>query len=135
MELVLTADPSRNSVLSYLSESKILICRDKDHCIGIAVLTLSGDVSELKSIAVAVGHQGKGIAKLLIAEIMCLAKKLGANSIEVGTGNSSFSQLALYQKCGFRMSHIESGFFESYPDPIYENGIRCIDMVRLRAKL
>jgi hypothetical protein len=58
-----------------------------------------------------------------------------AKALWVGTGNSSLSQLALYQKCGFRIREIESGFFESYPEPIVENGIRCIDMVRLRVDL
>ena len=135
MRLLLTADPDEALVRSYLSQSRILVCQDSEQCIGIAVLTILGNTYELKNIAVAANHQGKGIAKLLIAEVKRLAKNLGASEIEVGTGNSSLSQLALYQKCGFRMSHIESGFFDSYPEPIYENGIRCIDMVRLRAKL
>lgn len=135
MDLLLSADPDRGRVLSYLPNSKVLICKEKGGCIGIAILDVSGDMFELKNIAVDVNHQGKGVAKLLIHEIKRFAKILGATEIEVGTGNSSLSQLALYQKCGFRMSHIESEFFESYPDPIFENGIRCIDMVRLRAKL
>ena len=135
MKLLLTADPNRTSINSYLPESKVLVCRDRDICIGIAVLSISGDVFELKNIAIDVDHRRKGKAKLMIAEVMLLAKKMGAVNLEVGTGNSSFSQLALYQKCGFRMCRIEPGFFESYPEIIYENGIRCIDMVRLRAKL
>ena len=71
----------------------------------------------------------------MIAEIKRIAKKLGTMNLEVGTGNSSFSQLALYQKCGFRISHIQSDFFTSYAEPIIENGIHCVDMVYLRAKL
>ncbi|MFT6735800.1 MAG: hypothetical protein ACJAS9_004014, partial [Polaribacter sp.] len=38
----------------------------------------------------------------MIEESKRLAKQSGAKIIEVGTGNSSLSQLALYQKCGFR---------------------------------
>ena len=70
-----------------------------------------------------------------LSEIKVLAKKMGATELLVGTGNSSLSQLGLYQKCGFRMSYIKAGFFASYPEPIYENGIQCLDMVVLCAKL
>ena len=135
MELLLTADPSRSSVLTYLPKSRILVCSEESRCIGIAVVTALSHIYELKNIAVSDSHQGKGLAKMLIAEAKALAKSLGAVRMEVGTGNSSLNQLALYQKCGFRMFRIETGFFESYPEPIYENGIRCFDMVRLYAEL
>jgi len=135
MDLLLSADPDKNSILAYLPKSKILICEENKHCIGIALLVASDGLCELKNIAVSTEHQGKGIAKSIITKVKLLAKQLSVTDIQVGTGNSSLSQLALYQKCGFRMSHIESNYFESYPKPLFENGIRCIDMVRLRAKL
>lgn len=43
---------------------------------------------------------------------------------------------ALYQRCGFSIESIEKDYFvRHYPDPIYENGIECRDMVRLRMEL
>ena len=56
-------------------------------------------------------------------------------AVEIGTGNSSLDQLALYQKLGFRITGIVAGFFYDYPKPIVENGIACRDMVRLRVEL
>jgi ribosomal protein S18 acetylase RimI-like enzyme len=103
--------------------------------VSIAVFEKKAEVIELKNIAVVADCQGKGVAKKMIEESKRLAKQSGAKIIEVGTGNSSLSQLALYQKCGFRLHIIESGFFQYYPDPIYENGIRCINMIWLRAQL
>lgn len=135
MALLLTADPDKSEVLSYLRHSIILVCSDDQLCIGIAVLSTLKNTFELKNIAVADHHQGKGIAKQIIADVKRIAKELGAKRIEVGTGNSSLSQLALYQKCGFRMDHIEPDFFKPYPEPIYENGIRCLDKVWLSAEL
>ncbi|WP_295873049.1 GNAT family N-acetyltransferase [uncultured Zhongshania sp.] len=135
MELLLTADPDKKAVLAYLADSKLLVLRDKDKLAGVAVLVEQGGLFELKNIAVSTEYQGQGVAKLMIADIKRLAKDLGAKVLWVGTGNSSLSQLALYQKCGFRMHEIKSGFFDSYPEPIFENGIRCIDMVRLRVEL
>lgn len=43
---------------------------------------------------------------------------------------------ALYQKCGFRIVGIDRDFFtDHYPEPIYENGIWCRDMIRLSIHL
>lgn len=135
IDLLLSADPDKKAILSYLSGSKVLVCEDNDIFVSIAILVETAGIFELKNIAVLKEYQGKGIAKTMISRLKQLAKGLGAKTLEVGTGNSSLSQLALYQKCGFRMHRIESGFFDCYPEHIYENGIRCIDMVRLRAEL
>ena len=135
MDLLLSADPDKKAISSYLPGSVVLVCRDNDIFVSIAVIIETTGVFELKNIAVLTKYQGKGIAKSMINKAKQLAKESGAKTIEVGTGNSSLSQLALYQKCGFRMRSIEPNFFDSYPEPIIENGIRCIDMVRLRAEL
>jgi len=135
MSLLLIADPDEREVKKYLKGASILIAKDKGVLIGIAVLVTENDKFELINIAVEESSQGKGVAKLLITDVMTLAKNMGAKQLFVGTGNSSLSQLALYQKCGFRMSSIKTDFFVSYPDPIYENGIQCLDMVVLCAKL
>ena len=50
----------------------------------------------------------------------------------VGTGNSSLRQLSFYQKAGFRISGIIPDYFIGDDPPVFENGIRCIDMIRLR---
>jgi hypothetical protein len=64
------------------------------------------------------------------------AKRNGYKTIEVGTGNSSIGQLALYQKCGFRITGIDRDFFiRHYEEDIFENDIQCRDMVRLSQDL
>ncbi|ELK40572.1 hypothetical protein D478_18726 [Brevibacillus agri BAB-2500] len=76
-------------------------------------------------------HQGKGIGKQLVLHAIEVAKASGYKTIEVGTGNSSLNQLALYQKCGFRMTWIDRNFFlRHYEEAIIENGIPLTDMVR-----
>ncbi|MCV2403196.1 GNAT family N-acetyltransferase [Marinomonas sp. C2222] len=135
MNLLLSADPDKKAILSYLSGALVLVCKDGDIFVSIAVLINSAGAFELKNLAVLKPYQGLGIAKSMIQKSKQIAKEAGAKMMEVGTGNSSFSQLALYQKCGFRMHSIEPNFFKSYPEPIIENGVRCIDMVRLRVEL
>ena len=57
---------------------------------------------EIMNIAV-VEHLQEGIGKKLLSHAIETAKGYGMSKLEVGTGNSSVSQLAFYQKCGFRI--------------------------------
>lgn len=131
MPLLTTADPDPAVIKLYLKDASVFVIRDAGAFVAVAVLCIDGKAAELKNIAVAQSHQGQGLAKLLIARLIDEARLLEATTISVGTGNSSLSQLALYQKSGFRIDHVITDFFASYPEPIYENGMRCIDMVVL----
>lgn len=135
MDLLLMADPDKEAIAAYLDESTIFVAYNLNRLIGIAAITFEQDQAELKNLAVDESNQGRGIAKKLIFKAQDYAKESGSLSIKVGTGNSSLSQLALYQKCGFRMQYINEDYFSGYPEPIFENGIRCLDMVVLCAKL
>lgn len=146
-ELLLLADPSRPRVETYLAAGRCYVAapaeappgemRAGDAIIGVFVLAATGArVYELMNIAVAERWQGRGWGKQLVHAAIAEARRLGAASLEVGTGNSSLQQLALYQKCGFRIVGVERDFFkEGYGAEIYENGIRCLDMIRLSLSL
>lgn len=135
MSLLLTADPDRNAVNSYISNATVFVALEQADIVGIAVLILYEDIFELKNIAVHEKNQGKGIGKNLIAKVKENAKSLGGDFLYVGTGNSSLSQLGLYQKCGFRIDYIVKNYFSDYPEKIIENGIQCLDKVVLCARL
>ena len=149
-QLLLLADPNKDAIEQYLPNSIILTAsltkHDNQQLVGIAVLTANektnsqnvnpnNKIIELKNIAIAEEHQGKGYAKQLINTAKQYALLDGATHLTIGTGNSSLSQLALYQKCGFRISHVVPDFFKNYPVQIFENGIRCLDMVMLSCDL
>ncbi|MGN7478599.1 GNAT family N-acetyltransferase [Solibacillus silvestris] len=133
MELLLLADPSEESISKYIDISEVYIAIEREEIIGVYVLNeIAPSRAELMNIAVADSHQGKGIGKALVYHAIRAAKEKGMESIELGTGNSSIQQLALYQKCGFRMKGIIHDYFvQNYEEPIFENGIQCRDMVRL----
>ncbi|MEZ4538202.1 MAG: GNAT family N-acetyltransferase [Cyanobacteriota/Melainabacteria group bacterium] len=76
--------------------------------------------------------QGRGFGKHLILDAVNLAKSLGASELIVATGNSSISQLAFYQKCGFRISSVPDHFLKHYPEKIIEDGIWCRDEIMHR---
>lgn len=91
---------------------------------------------ELVNIAVKESEQGKGLGKQLVIHAIEVAKSKGYRTIEVGTGNSSIGQIALYQKCGFRITGVDIDFFiRHYSEAIFENGIQCRDMVRFSQDL
>ncbi|MBT2701002.1 GNAT family N-acetyltransferase [Bacillus sp. ISL-40] len=137
IELLLLADPSPTLVEEYLHRGECYVAESDNHIIGVYVLLPTRpETVELVNIAVAENQQGRGIGKQLIMSAIQTAKQKGYKTIEVGTGNSSIGQLALYQKCGFRITDVDIDFFiKHYPEEIFENGIHCRDMVRLSQDL
>lgn len=133
MDLLLLADPAEELVKAYLDKGQCYITKAGNKIIGVYVLVpLNNQTVELINIAVHEQHQGKGIGKELVLDAIEKSKELGYQKIEVGTGNSSINQLALYQKCGFRIVSVDKDFFKiNYPEEIVENGIPCVDMIRL----
>lgn len=131
--LLLDADPSKSIVDSYLERGYCYVCTIDEKLVGVYVLLPTRPKTiEIVNIAVDPSYQGKGIGKQLILDAIEKGSELGFTTIEIGTGNSSLSQLGLYQKCGFRMIGIERDYFiRNYEDEIFENGIQCTDMVRL----
>ncbi len=133
MDLLLEADPSEELVRSYCVKSRVYVAEIGYDAIGVLVLSpLDKSAVEIKNIAVVESSRGIGYGKALISYALSEAERLGFRKVVIGTGNSSLGQLALYQKCGFRMVSIDRGFFlRNYAEPIIENGIPCEDMVRL----
>ncbi|WP_192869532.1 GNAT family N-acetyltransferase [Lentibacillus sediminis] len=137
MDLLLLADPSKEMIEKYLESGQCYTLEVNNETVGVYVLMpVSAGVIEIMNIAVAEKEQGKGLGKQLLAHAIEQARKQGFKQVQIGTGNSSIGQLALYQKCGFRITKIERGFFtDNYEEEIIENGIICRDMLRLVMEL
>jgi ribosomal protein S18 acetylase RimI-like enzyme len=138
MDLLLLADPSPKLVEQYLKRGQCYVA-DGENGVPVAVYVLlptRPDTIELVNLAVDGSYQGKGIGKQLIYHAIENAKQQGYKTLEIGTGNSSIGQLALYQKCGFRIVGVDIDFFvRHYAEEIFENGIQCRDMIRLSQDL
>jgi ribosomal protein S18 acetylase RimI-like enzyme len=67
----------------------------------------------------------------MLAHVIEHARQTAAARVEVGTGNSSLHQLRFYQRNGFRVTGIVADFFRDDEPPIMEEGIRCLDLIRL----
>ncbi|UXH44115.1 GNAT family N-acetyltransferase [Rossellomorea vietnamensis] len=137
MELLLLADPSETIVKEYATRGECFVAELEKKIVGVYVLLPTRpETIELVNVAVAEELHGRGIGKQLVMDAVKVAGEKGYKTIEVGTGNSGVGQLALYQKCGFRIVGVDLDFFvRHYPEEIYENGIQCRDMIRLSQDL
>lgn len=137
MNLLLLADPSERLVSDYTARGTCYVLEKAEKIIGVYVLLRTRpDTVELVNVAVDENYHGQGFGKQLVLHAIQEAKRKGYRTIEIGIGNSGVTQLALYQKCGFRMVSIDRDFFlRHYEEPIYENGIQVVDMVRLEMDL
>lgn len=137
MDLLLLADPSPKAVKEYVKRGDCFIAKNDKQIVGVYVLLPTRPHTvELVNVAVAEEQHGKGIGKQLVMHAIQVAKEKEYKTIEVGTGNSSIGQLALYQKCGFRIIGVDTDFFiRHYPEEIFENDIQCRDMIRLSQDL
>jgi len=136
-DLLLEADPSRERVTAYLDLEWTRVARDETSALGVYVLARrDAHRFELMNIAVREDCRGIGLGRRLLGHAIGLAEAKGGRLVEVGTGNSSFDALEFYQRAGFRIvGVIRDHFVDNYPEPIFEDGIQCRDMIRLELVL
>jgi ribosomal protein S18 acetylase RimI-like enzyme len=136
-ELLLEADPSRAQIEKYLPRSSVYALIFDELIAGVVVLTpLTEKAVEITSIAVVEARRGQGLGRRLLKHAIETARIRGCTRIEIGTGNSGQAQLHLYQSAGFAITGIDRGYFvRNYPEPIEENGVPCVDMIRLTMEL
>ncbi|MCT8137316.1 GNAT family N-acetyltransferase [Anaerobacillus sp. CMMVII] len=133
---LLLADESEEVVETYIHQGDMFSIYLEEILVGVMFFTFEpNNVVEIKNMAISPEFQGRGIGKALINEAFKMYESKGFSKMIVGTANSSISNLAFYQKAGFRMSAIKKNFFLQYPEPIIEDGIRAIDMVMFEKEL
>jgi GNAT superfamily N-acetyltransferase len=98
----------------------------------ILVIDESPSVAELRAVAVAEAEQGRGVGTQLVAAVLEALAARGIERVTVGTASSGTRQLVFYQRCGFRLSHVERDYFtaeKGYPPGLTEHGVPVRDMV------
>ena len=134
MPLLLLADESVQQVRSYINAGDLYVYSSEDDAVvGIALIVpLEPNVVELKAVSIEEKHQGRGLGKRMLIELLNRLREKGCKRVVVGTANSGIGQLAFYQKAGFRLLSIERDFFspaKGYAEVIEDSGIRLRDMV------
>lgn len=134
-ELLLLADPSKEEVQKYLPYSEVFVAKLDNKVVGLLALNkLSEGASEIKNIAVYPAHQRLGIGRELLTHVISNLRNRNqiGHEIRICTCSTSVRQLSLYKKTGFKLIRVEKGYFlKNYPEPIFENGARCEDLMIL----
>jgi len=132
ISLLLEADPSKDSILSYLPESWCFAAVDQNQIVGACVVKpLSPTLAEIYNLAVFPTHQAKGVGSQLLKFVLSELPCKGIKRVELGTGTFGY-QLTYYQRAGFRVDAvIKDHFLQNYAEPIFENEIQHKDMLRL----
>ncbi len=135
--LLLEADPSKELVSHYFKRSLTFEVLKDGVLVGIVVLIETRpETLEIVNISVSSDHQNQGIGQEILQFAINYGKENQFIVLEIGTGSTSFSQLYLYQKMGFRITGIDKDFFvHHYDEEIIENGLILKDMVRLQLLL
>ena len=131
LSLLLLADEQENMIDRYLKRGTMYVLDDNGVKAECVVADEGDGILEIKNIATVPEYQGKGYAKALIVKEY--ADKYSV--LQVGTGDSPLT-VPFYEKCGFVRSHIIPNFFtDNYDHPIFECGVKLVDMVIFQRNL
>ena len=133
-DLLLLSDPSEEVINEYIHLSTKFVARINSQIVGALVLLKTRPKTmEIMNVSVYEEYQNNGIGKKLIHKAIEFAKETNIKTLEIGTGNPGTVQMMLYQKCGFRIIGVELDYFrKNHEEKIFENGIECRDMIRMR---
>lgn len=136
-ELLLDADPDEHQVADHLAHGELYVARSHGSLAGAIVIRRTADDTwEIMNCSVSPEYRRQGCGTALVRHVLNVIRDKGARYAELGTSDASPGPMALYESCGFRMAGIiKNHFTDHYPEPVWDNGVRCIDMIRMRADL
>ncbi|MDE6362287.1 MAG: GNAT family N-acetyltransferase [Clostridia bacterium] len=134
LSLLLLADEQESMIDRYIDKGEMYVLDDDGVKAEIVVCDEGNGILEIKNLAVEPQYKRQGYGKKLV-EFVCEHYKAKYHTIRVGTGNSPLT-VPFYEKCGFKRSEVIKDFFtENYDHPIYECGIRLVDMIYFTKEL
>ena len=125
---------------TYLSHGRVLVAREAGVAVAHLQLTDPGQPGtlEVKNMAVAETHQGRGIGRALMERAIAECRTEGARTLLVATATADTGDLRFYQRLGFRLLRVQRDAFtaaQGYPDGIVIDGIPLRDQVWLSLEL
>lgn len=130
--LLLLADPSWEMVLRYLDAGEMFLLEQDGQVLAEAVVLRRDVGCELMNLAVREDCHRQGWGSALVRWLLEYYRGQAA-WMEVGTSQGG---VAFYRRLGFVPCGLRERFFtEHYPEPIWEDGQRCVDMILLRQEL
>ena len=112
--LLLLAGVSEAHVRAWAEEGEIFVLCDSASCAGECPLGAAllmplgtGRTMELRLLSVDPELRGNGLGRRLLYDLYDVLRARGVRRLISSTSNADMSRIALFQKCGFRFSHVE----------------------------
>jgi N-acetylglutamate synthase-like GNAT family acetyltransferase len=105
------ADDSEREIMSYYRLGEALVALDGGTIVGMAHVETGALTVQIISLAVVPSRRREGIGCRLIAEAANYSRVNGASRLIVCTGAWETENIAFYLRRGFRLFHVERGFF------------------------
>src|SRR3954447_6856446 len=130
------AEDSPAALDAYIDSGRVLVATEGGRVVGHLQLTDADEpaTAEIKNIAVAPSHQGRGIGRALVGAAIDVARREGRTALVVATAAADTGNLRFYQRAGFRMRSVERDAFTAaagYPPGLEIDGIELRDRVWL----
>lgn len=134
LPLLLSADEQENMIDKYIDRGTMYVLDDNGIKCECIVTDEGNGVLEIKNIATEPEYRGMGYGKALI-DFIEMKYKGRYSILQVGTGDSPLT-IPFYEKCGFVRHHsIKNFFIDNYERPIYECGVRLVNMIYLQKRI
>jgi N-acetylglutamate synthase-like GNAT family acetyltransferase len=137
MPLLLLAEPSESALrwsLRNLSDAAYRM-EESGVLVGAATMRWRKAPCEIIELGITPARQGEGLGKRFIEWLIAEGRRRGVAEMFVGTANASIGNIVFYQKCGFRMYEVRRDYFWYHREPIFEGGLRVLDMIVFRYDL
>ena len=115
----------------YLDDGELLEIRAEGATVGVALLLRDGSDrrrSRTSRSLSSTGAPGSG-ARRSSAIVASAPRDPTPSASSVGPPSRADAAIAFYRACGFTDAGRREGFFDAYPEPIVEDGVRAHDML------
>lgn len=134
LPLLLLGDEQEDMIDRYLGRGTMYALDDGGVKAVCVVTDEGGGALELKNLAVCPRCQRRGYGRRMV-DFLAETYRGRYTRLLAGTGDSPLT-VPFYEACGFRRSHVVPNFFtDHYDHPIFEGGVRLVDMVYLSKPL
>ena len=128
LPLLLLGDEQEDMIDRYLGRGTMYALDDGGVKAVCVVTDEGGGALELKNLAVSPRCQRRGYGRRMV-DFLAETYRGRYTRLLAGTGDSPLT-VPFYEACGFRRSHVVPNFFtDHYDHPIFEGGVRLVDMV------